>query len=182
MNLIIETKSIKSSVISSVNDPYEISAIRSFKGVNDLITLDNNNIGKEMKFICLSSRYDCPVMWGIYGDKNNGVCIGVKILNTSLFRVRYVRKLLRFNCNRKINNHDATEILRRKFKKWSYEKEYRLFTHNDFEKFSDLFQLKEIMFGYKVDVENIKGYYEGPHRLFRMFPDNQSYKMRRAKL
>ncbi len=159
---IIATNGIIPSTINSVNDPYEISAIRYYKGKTELVSLDSDRNPFQFGFVCFSDNYSNPVMWGNYADKHKGCCISIDVEKETLIKISYVRKLLRFKCDRELVETDCRRILSRKYIKWSYEREYRVFTKERMESFSNHFVLNEVLLGYnseediKLDLKNKK--------------------------
>ena len=154
---IIASNGIKPSTINSVNDPYEIRARRSYRRKTELVSLDTPKNSFQFGFVCFSDNYSNPVMWGNYADKHKGCCLSIDVKKEKLVKIAYVRNLLTFKCNRDLTEKDCLRILSRKYIRWSYEREYRMFTKDEKEFFSDEFVLNEVLLGYKSD-ENIEDY------------------------
>ena len=167
----LQNNHIKISLLKDVNDPYEVSVLRvNRKFQKELISTEflfsENNLG----LICFSSNYDCPLMWAHYAEKHKGVCLVFDINKQDVFKVKYSKKLLRFNNSRNLGLDDAKNIVSTKYYKWRYEKEYRKYIEYGlsklngsyyFESFSEDIKLIEIILGYKCDKEitkEMKGY------------------------
>jgi hypothetical protein len=93
----------------------------------------------ERGVLCLSSRYDSPLMWSHYGDQHRGICIEFDVSNLaagSIRRVQYgesrelaasaVRDWLHDVASTAISEVERACLLT-KSSEWRYEEEYRLF-------------------------------------------------------
>ena len=167
----LKKQHIKISLLKDVNDPYEVSALRvNRENKKELVPTEFLFSKKNIGLICFSSNYDCPLMWAHYAEKHTGVCLVFDINKIDVFKVKYSKKLLRFNNSRNLGLNDAKKIVSTKYYKWRYEKEYRKFTeyglsklngNHYFESFSEDIKLIEVILGYKCDKEitnEMRGY------------------------
>lgn len=178
---ILET-GIRSSALESVNDPYEISAIKIYPNTKELIQLKDYPQIFNKRFICLSGSYNNSLMWAHYADKHKGVCLGIDIKDDDVCKVTYSESILEIYGKESLSLKDALSILTTKYKGWEYENEFRVFTNNIHEKFTPDFCLKEIMFGYKIDeyTSSIFKKYKLDH--YKMNIDENYFNMLRVKV
>ena len=173
---------IKTSTLGSVNDPYEISAIKvSENDVEELICLSDYPELFSYRFVCMSRSYSNPVMWGNYANKHNGVCLGIDIEKSSeyLHCVKYNSDILKLGKN---YPNKLEEILNHKYYGWSFEEEERFYTNNEYEHFSDEFKLKEIIFGKKVDSFDMIKYNCLEYKLYKMKMNSTHFRMDKVQV
>lgn len=174
----IKKARIKLSKFNEVNDPYEFyvnvtkncvpapaEVKRQFRDYY------NDKIG----FLCLSKRWQNPVLWAHYADKHSGICLGFEVPDDLPMKVRYRKRPpivdvgsgVADYTDKKMNSFiDATLT---KYKSWEYEKEYRLLvefkgstiTRDNidgrdlmFKSFGDELNLKQVIAGPKFDITN----------------------------
>lgn len=94
-------------------------------------------------------------MWSHYADKHKGICIGMSFEPASdYYFIIPVNYILEFDPPDFINDYinSLTYWYSTKYKKWSYEKEYRIINHKGGD-IANLEQaaIKEVIFGCKVD-------------------------------
>lgn len=166
----LESKHLKVSDFSNLNDPFELLGIEmSDKDIRSALQFEKSLIAKTKGLLCFSeNKYD-PVQWAHYGDNHQGVCLGFEIPEERLKKVKYVSSRL---AKSTLHEPDKQEkILTTKFKHWGYEQERRMILSLDsrininglaFEKFSHEMILKEIYIGCKsvLSFSDIQKKYE----------------------
>ncbi len=93
---------------------------------------------KRALILSLSNKNDNTLMWGHYGDKHNGVCIGVRMPTidenlTLTFNVKYVEKITPLRVFINDDNERTKTMVSWMFTKskvWEYESEVRCFIQN----------------------------------------------------
>ena len=80
---------------------------------------------RRYRMYCLSTRPDCPLMWGHYADHHRGVCLEFNVRTPDFcqaIQVDYSSEYPQFSLA------DGTDIspFHSKSADWSYEQEYRL--------------------------------------------------------
>jgi glycerol-3-phosphate O-acyltransferase len=160
----IENRQLRISRINELNDPYELRGVVSkdenIKNILEEIRKDAiNNYG----IICFSKTYTEPLLWSHYAEQHKGICLGFNVKHPSIEKISYVNKPeLIFISNKSNHNIDRiASIYKSKYKKWSYEKEYRIFKYirnmkkikgSPFINFGENFQLNEIIIGHQSDL------------------------------
>lgn len=100
-------------------------------------------------------------MWGHYGERHTGICLGFDVPDEMLADVIYAKKLLKLEIDKKTKKPMLTEevmkkLLLTKFYDWQYENEVRLFVELDhdtiesgkyFYSFSNDLILREVILG-----------------------------------
>lgn len=85
----------------------------------------------EARVCSLSSTYSEVRMWSYYGGAHRGVAVEIELGDTEAAQVRYGASLLEYDED--ANEHPtATGLLCYKTNHWEFEKEYRLFSTNEF--------------------------------------------------
>lgn len=160
----LERKMIRVSHLDDLNDPFELSPYLRFsseerKRFNDV----RKAISKKHGLLCFSESWSEPLLWGHYADKHKGITLGFEISNYEILQVDYVEKRVKLELT---NDPQKNEQLflnilgKNKYKKWDYEKEYRIWVklenciiidgHN-FIQFEKNLKVKEIVLGCKYD-------------------------------
>ncbi len=132
----ISKNRIKVSTIDSLNDPYEmlpcvIDTDGTFLPSERCREVFKSIIGNHHGFVCLSETLTDPVMWAHYAAKHTGVAFEFEIPdNEPMIQVKYKNRRVRIHVSDVKKNGSAerqafNDLLRRKFKGWSYEQEYR---------------------------------------------------------
>lgn len=107
-----------------------------------------------------------PVMWSHYSDKHRGICLGFDIPDEFAIPVKYIdeRSTLQFVDgieSKGVDPQFALDLMRSKYKAWSYENEIRMFVGRDevenekglfFYGFGSELVLREIILGARCDV------------------------------
>lgn len=114
---------------------------------------------------CFSSEFDNPLLWSHYGDEHRGICIGYDLIRKptpDLRKVIYggsrtIKTSVIINAllkgNQRAKNLLDNNVLLRKAKPWSYEKEYRLI--GDVGLHDSPLRLKDIYFGLRCPTSVI---------------------------
>lgn len=166
----IALRRIKVSRFSELNDPFELLALDL--GNKDLrigIKAKKTQINKNEGLLCFSETWTDLLMWGHYGDKHQGVCLGFEIPDHLLVKVDYVTGLEKVKVNSDTPQKDIelmlSQLKSKKFHGWKYEKEHRQFLslkklHKEsnfyFLPFSDSLVLSEVILGARCQL-TIKG-------------------------
>lgn len=149
---------------SSRQHLYEKNKKEIIKRVNDKNRVQS--LWKEMhshyRVSCFSKVSDNTLMWSHYGDKHNGVVVGIKLpfLHNDfvVYPVLYTDKIAPID-----GMTDAQKVLyywiTTKSHHWSYEQEFRAISKNSKEIISfEKEWLTEVIFGCKVSDKQIKNY------------------------
>ncbi|MCK5374297.1 MAG: DUF2971 domain-containing protein [Alphaproteobacteria bacterium] len=86
------------------------------------------DINKQYRLYCLTTKPSCPLMWGHYAGKHTGVCLEFKVPNEvfcGALKVDYEENYPPFELT---DNSTDTNVkaMTTKSKDWEYEDEYRL--------------------------------------------------------
>ena len=173
----IENQRIKISTIEDLNDPFELlGAQLGDKNLRASFLKMRKQIAKKHGILCFTESWKNPVLWGHYGDKHYGLCLGYDVPSDEVRKVDYVpaRQLVTFNPVKGKTNLDQKSMLQllcQKYEDWRYEAEYRGWASLDekdpktglyFLEFSDKLKLKEVIIGPRnnskpIDIMNIIG-------------------------
>lgn len=137
----IESRLIKVSTIDNLNDPFDVCPyyappLKYDQKKNDLfIKTWKEILNKKFGIISTSRAIEDPVLWAHYADCHRGIALEFDhILDDSLIKIEYDKKrpvveLARWGPH---NHREVMKlILQRKWKSWSYEKEYRSYVELD---------------------------------------------------
>ena len=153
---------IKVSRFSDLNDPFELLAVDiNNKEYRPAIRSTKEEINKSKGLVCFSRSWSNPLMWGHYGERHTGICLGFDVPDEMLADVIYAKKLLKLEIDKKTKKPMLTEevmkkLLLTKFYDWQYENEVRLFVELDLDKiesgkyfysFSNDLILREVILG-----------------------------------
>lgn len=201
----IFNRSLKVSLLNSVNDPFEncFEIEPTVKRDHLLINSNYHNDRYTRGMICFSSNCNQVPMWGHYADNHRGICLGfeVKSKDDKLLQVKYKKYRPHFKNPALMSFKQRLQI---KHKIWSYEKEYRLIcnlkdcqqiSHNMFfYNFgtSETLKLTDIVLGLRCncDLDDIKYAIRdrenttslGSHILLhKTMKDNELYLIRRQR-
>lgn len=148
----IKKRRIKISDIRKLNDPFEMSpALTVNPDANRALKLLKAELCKRIGFISFSRRWDSNVMWGHYGERHSGVCLGFDYvgLPIRLHEVRYDLPRVHIEGELILRTEAAStaallgiefkkddcetefrdrflESIQRKHSDWSYEEEVRM--------------------------------------------------------
>jgi hypothetical protein len=163
---------LKVSLIADLNDPFELLAASvGPSNMRQAMKTLREHWQKTLGILCFGKDCENPVMWAHYADKHNGLCLGFDAIDNTehLRKVEYVRDRLKGTLmddtgKLKRGNKESEEflvkILTTKFKDWSYEKEYRLFSNLEtrdpdgryYFDFNDQLTLRQVMLGARCEM------------------------------
>lgn len=139
-------------------------------------------------------------MWGHYGNKHRGICLGFDVADEQLKNVKYIDKLLQPDIDMKkmfgsLNQEFVENLFLIKYEGWSYEDEVRVLVRLEekdnsgfyFASFEGNMDLKEVILGARstATVEQVKKYlcaYNSRVTVFKARPAFTKYEMVRDKL
>ena len=158
----IRNRRLKISTINDLNDPYELMGLQLInKDYRKVFKQRRAEFAKKFGVLCFSKSWRNPVLWGHYGDKHAGVCLGFDVPDTLLKDVNYYSSLRCMESDIEVRQPQiGTELLHEllywKFQDWSYEEETRFLVKLDtcdkdgalyFYPFSDDLVLREFIIG-----------------------------------
>ncbi len=157
----ISKRRLKISLIDDLNDPFEL---RSFASGDTILNRTHTGFSEALTrsygLMCFSARWSNPVLWGHYGEKHKGICLGFDVSTDCVKKVKYVER--RVILQGSPTEDQIRDLLYTKFSGWSYEEEWRGFIplderdpHNPklfFKHFDSQVQLKEVILGLLCDV------------------------------
>lgn len=127
----IKERRLKIAHIEKLNDPFEFLGVeladREFRAA---LIKRKKDIAKEKGILCFSKNRTNPLLWSHYADKHKGICLGFKIPENRLIKIKYTN--FRFPHSKELKELDErsedfmNKLLRTKFKPWRYEREYRM--------------------------------------------------------
>lgn len=122
---------LKVARFSDLNDPFELMAVRSQARYREKSASTKAAVDGKYGLLCFSADWTNPVLWGHYGDKHRGVCLGFNVVRDLAEEVLYENK-------RVVRDWEEAEqpdlldaevrkaLFRTKFASWSYEEEWRV--------------------------------------------------------
>lgn len=158
---------IKISLLDDLNDPFEFLGIdlsdedfrRHFQTARD-------EAAKRFGIICFSKDWHNPLMWGHYGDKHKGICLGFDIDDSHIKEVIYFPEKMPAEVDMQkkyggLNEDIIVNLLCTKFIDWKYENEVRVIIPLEekdpsgfyFTNFKGNMDLKEIILGPRCSLE-----------------------------
>ena len=124
---------LKVARFSDLNDPFELGAL-SFrnKQVRGKVQKFKSDYDSGTGLLCFSADWTNPVLWGHYGDKHRGICLGFNLKKTCTHRVKYENERIPVEPGTqgnllKLDSKLKNLLLLTKFSHWKYEDEYRVF-------------------------------------------------------
>lgn len=163
----IRDKRIKVSKFSELNDPFDFLGIATDKKEErEQVKRMRGKLDRVTGLICMSEVWNEPLLWGHYADKHKGVCLAFEVKASKWDKVEYVDERPRLsdygvNSVAQLSAANYRDISRKKFKSWSYEKEWRYFLSfrkpdfvegHHFLEFDDSLKLICILFGERSTV------------------------------
>ncbi|ATG43927.1 DUF2971 domain-containing protein [Phaeobacter piscinae] len=166
----IKKQHLKISFSDQVNDIFEMMPY-DFGDNSELRRRWRKSIqdhAKSTGFLCFSSSWQSPSMWGLYASSHKGVCLGFDV-PSNLTKILYVKSYKKFDETTLSNNHRLDNAFKyaqkTKSRHWMNEKEWRMFIQLDcdeirrksneelvFIRFSDArLKLREIIIGEKSE-------------------------------
>jgi hypothetical protein len=183
----IALRRLKISRISDLNDPFELlAADLTDKEFRRAIKSWKRELNKTTGLLCFSESWRNPVLWGHYGDRHRGICLGFDVPEKDTMPVNYSNSRVKI----KFKNNDpkqglskdfVNELLRTKYEHWVYEKERRIFIELDettkengnfFFQYPELLSLSEVIIGPhceipKKQIEELTLKTHGPIRIIK---------------
>mgnify|MGYP004615493123 CR=1 FL=1 len=157
---IIKNKKIYLPRYGELNDPYEsyMNCIYTYEAgtsISHNIGIRKESVDKEFnKYGILSLTSNCKnqVMWTMYANYYNGVCMGFEKLSNAkkiTYRKTGENGFFKSMDDPKFTQKDIIDTLMTKYDLWEYEEEYRVIST---EKFLDVSKkLKFIILGQRLD-------------------------------
>jgi hypothetical protein len=165
---------LKISLLDDLNDPFEFFGINlSDKAFRKAFEAARENTAKMSGVICFCRDWQNPLMWGHYGDKHKGICLGFDIDDTNIKEIEYCPDRLspELDMNKRfcgLTEELVEKLMFTKFKGWGYENEVRVSVSLEerdssglyFTDFKGNMELKEIFLGLRsnLNVDQIAKY------------------------
>ncbi len=129
----VALRRVKVARFSDLNDPFELLGVdRSNVKNRHALRKKTGKINDETGLLCFSKSWSNPVLWGHYGERHAGICMGFDVFEDHLHEVEYEESLGQVKRDSKtgelvLTTKDIDRIMRTKFKDWKYEQEMRFF-------------------------------------------------------
>ena len=127
----IRDRRLKIAELGQLNDPFEFLGI-ALSGPHErkIMRQWKASIAEDLGLLCMSGSWQHPLLWGHYGDRHRGLCLGFDAPEDSFTKVTYVPErpsLTTFGHRHITELGDAAfrHMLFSKFEAWAYEDEYR---------------------------------------------------------
>lgn len=158
---------IKISLLDDLNDPFEFLGIElSDKDFRSSFQAARDEAAKGFGIISFSKDWNNPLMWGHYGDKHKGICLGFDIDDSHIKEVTYFPKRMPAEVDMRKKYGGLTEdvvvnLMCTKYIEWKYENEVRVIVPLEekdpsgfyFTDFKGNIDLKEIILGPRCNLE-----------------------------
>jgi hypothetical protein len=162
----IRRRRVKVSLLSDLNDPFELLALDLTDPVHRPAFLDAVNYCRaRYGVLCLSRSCSNPLLWGHYGDRHRGICLGFDINDDLLMPIDYQPDRLRPDIEQAAQAGDMQPVVHRVFstksRDWAYEAEVRAWITLDerddetglyFADFGAHLRLREVVRGLRCEV------------------------------
>ncbi|QCM10003.1 DUF2971 domain-containing protein [Agrobacterium tumefaciens] len=167
----VRDRRIKISLYDSLNDPFDFLGVATdSKAQEDELQKLRDELRAKSGIICLSETWKEPLMWGHYANSHKGVCLGFEVRAGHYQKIDYRAtrpKLSEFGKTSisELTEVERAQIARKKFNRWSYEREWRRIVDlgpadfvdgNYYLPFDGSMVLKTILFGSKSGVTKDK--------------------------
>jgi hypothetical protein len=121
---------LKVSRVSELNDPYEMLPYKRTGELTSALPVLKQFVDENFRFLCFSSDWRSPLLWGHYADRHRGVCLGFDMLREGIKRVDYRPERLEISgtlneMSTERKQEFAQELTRIKHEDWRYEEEVR---------------------------------------------------------
>ena len=121
---------LKVSLLNQLNDPFELlgKSHRQGDGTHEPTLELIERATKEFGLLCFCSDWQSSAMWGHYGDKDKGICLGFDVKKSDLIKVCYRNKRAEALAGGRPFGTGEAEIRERlsiKSIDWKYEHEWR---------------------------------------------------------
>ena len=187
----IRNRRLKIARILELNDPFEFLGVNlSDQEHRKALNKTKKSISKDAGILCFSEIYTNPLLWGHYGDKHKGMCLGFEVPKDAVGKVHYVDSRLEFPRLNQLDEDFMKNLLYSKFSHWEYEKEHRIWVSLkeeiydlQFVGFSDAnLTLKYVIVGEKSNitrdqVSDALGTFVGRVKKFKVRKSFRSFKM-----
>lgn len=124
---------LKVARFSDLNDPFELFALNfRERQVRKVVRDFKNAYDAHTGLLSFSADWNEPVLWSHYAAKHRGICLGFNVLRENLQEVAYEDQRLLAELGDgeaplSIAPEIQAQLLRTKYRHWSYEQEYRRF-------------------------------------------------------
>ena len=158
----LENNRLKISRLDDLNDPFELMGLAlKNREARKNFTKFKRQMDDNYGLICFCKRWHNPVLWGHYGDKHRGICLGFDVPLTLIRKIDYSAERLNIALNEsdtgiELNEDSMQKLLFTKFEDWAYEEEYRVYARLEeqdaasnlyFNDFDNNMVLKEVIVG-----------------------------------
>ena len=166
-------RELKVTELDKTNDVYELLPYRwDSNDEEETATYFKHRFAKSITMLCFSKNFSHPLLWGLYADNGEGICLGFDISDNGIYEVKY--ELHRIESGYRIPDigilNEISDVLPRglvKSSHWEYEKEWRLWKNKEdlklepctglyFFCFDETLKLAEVLIGphhKEVDIE-----------------------------
>ena len=164
----IESKKLKISIISELNDPFEFEPY-SFSSKEERLLWGRirKKISSMFGLISFCEVWNNPLLWSHYADDHQGLCFGFEVAAELAEKVRYFRYKSPLNSIQTFIDKGDEQAMRyaltTKFSHWKYEREQRVFSSLNeailsdgmyFEPFSDSIRLVSVFIGVRASISS----------------------------
>ena len=165
-------RQIRLSEIDKLNDPFELwCSAQGDRRIRTALRRWKRNMAQHYGMLCFTRHWHNPVLWSLYSDKHQGVCLGFEVDEQSLRPVSYVKG--RTDLQLPLTEETMKQLLFTRYRDWSYEEELRGWfrleerdasTGHYFYNFDEKVQLREVIAGPLCDTPKaptgaaLKGY------------------------
>jgi hypothetical protein len=176
----IRRRRLKLSRIDDMNDPYEFACVRSSHQPSQAALDETKRDRCETRgVLCFSRSRNNILMWGHYGDRHKGICLGFDVPDEITRPVTYVGNVTLVGDLESLSDGEKTRIVDllagAKYRGWCYEQEVRLHAAREeldeetgiyFGDFGESLRLKEVIAGARFHMsrkpidEALTGYSE----------------------
>jgi hypothetical protein len=187
----LRNRRLKIAQFDDLNDPFELRSV-DLSGAGHAAALDQfkAETARDYGLLCFSEEWNNILLWSHYADQHRGVCLGFDVSGSSdsFGHVEYTPNRMPFP--KTLDQFFMWDLLRTKFKRWEYEKEWRVFTRLEdgkwnecagrllyFLDFSRDLVLREVILGVGSKVLPCE-----VREAVRDYPDRKGIEIRRVRL
>ena len=161
----IRHRRLRISLVHLLKDPFEHRAIQlpadlepAFDDMVPKLADPAHYPPHGSGIICMSETCDSPVMWSMYADNHEGICLGFDVPELHLYPVVYTKERVQFDT---LDQNTMRISLTYKFDDWQYERERRILIGlpaearggHYFAEYDDNIALREVIVGYRSDTK-----------------------------
>ncbi len=123
----ISRSRVKISTLDQLNDPFEIlpAPHRKSDGTYERSLELKEWATREVGLICFSADWQSSALWGNYGDKHKGICLGFDVTISDLTRITYLEERISTKISDVKSFENVRKLLSFKSVDWKYEREWR---------------------------------------------------------